>query len=317
MSFEEIVEAQSRIREYILENTPLIPSKGLGNDQVFLKLENLQVTGSFKIRGAANKLLKLAKTRTGNSRSIITASAGNHGQAVALCALKLGIKAKIVVPETTPSVKINKIKQFEPELILHGAIYDEAEDYAKKVAKEEGLEYVSPYNDRDVIAGQGTIGLEILSQVPDVDSVVVPVGGGGLISGIAMAVKKLSPETRVIGVQSEASPSMYESFLAGKQIDTKVEDSIADGLSGNFERGSITLDLIRKFVDEIVLVKETSIGKAIRLLWEQGQMVEGSGAAPIAALMENENPIPSGKKVVLVVSGGNIDFSKLQSVIKN
>jgi threonine dehydratase len=317
MSFEEIVEAQSRIRDYILENTPLIPGKGFGIGQVFLKLENLQVTGSFKIRGAANKLLGSAKSRTGNSSGIITASAGNHGQAMALCALKLGIKAKIVVPETTPSVKINKIKQFEPKLILHGAIYDEAEDYAKKLAKEEGLEYVSPYNDRDVIAGQGTIGLEILSQVPDVDTIVVPVGGGGLVSGIAMAAKKLSPETRVIGVQSEASPSMYESFIAGKQIDTKVEDSIADGLSGNFEHGSVTFDLIRKYVDRMVLVKETTIRKAVRQLWEEGQMVEGSGAAPMAALMENENPIPSGKKIVLVVSGGNIDFAKLQSIIRN
>ena len=241
MSFEEISEAQSRIKDYILENTPLVGLEGLGNNNIYLKLENLQVTGSFKIRGAANKLVKLdAGWR--NSKRIITASAGNHGQAVAMCALKLGMKATIVCPETTPHVKINKIRQFQPELVLHGAIYDEAEEYAQKLAAEKALEYVSPYNDRDVIAGQGTIGLEIVNQQKDPGAVIVPVGGGGLISGIAIAIKTLSPETQVIGVQSEASPSMYESFLAGRQIDTRVEDSVADGLSGNFEQGSITLE---------------------------------------------------------------------------
>jgi threonine dehydratase len=314
LNFEDIVEAQSRIKDFVLENTPLVRCEGFEN--VYLKLENLQVTGSFKIRGAVNKLLHLASSSTGGSRGIITASAGNHGQAVALFAQKLGIKAKVVAPETTPTVKINKIRQFQPELILHGAIYDEAEDYAKRLAKEEGLEYVSPYNDRYVIAGQGTIGLEIYSQMKDVRAVIVPVGGGGLISGIAIAIKKLSPETHVIGVQSEASSSMYESFLAGKQIDTKVEDSIADGLSGNIERGSVTLDLVRKFVDRMVLVKEASIRQAIRYLWEkQGQIVEGSGAASLAALFDNNSLVSAGK-TVLVLSGANIDFEKLRAIIR-
>ncbi len=314
MSFEEISEAQSRIKDYILENTPLVGLEGLGNNNIYLKLENLQVTGSFKIRGAANKLVKLASCR--NHGGIITASAGNHGQAAAMCALKLGMKATIVCPETTPQVKISKIRQFQPELVLHGVIYDEAEEYAQKLAAEKALEYVSPYNDRDVIAGQGTIGLEIVNQQKDPGAVIVPVGGGGLISGIAIAIKTLSPETQVIGVQSEASPSMYESFLAGRQIDTRVEDSVADGLSGNFERGSITLELIRKFVDRIVLVKEASIRKAIRFLWERGQVVEGSGAAPVAALLENPSLIPAGRKGVLVLSGANIDFDKLQAIIR-
>jgi threonine dehydratase len=313
MSFEEIRESQSRIRDYILENTPLIGLEGLGNDSIYLKLENLQVTGSFKIRGAANKLVKLASSR--NPRGIITASAGNHGQAIAMCALKLGMKATIVCPETTPRVKINKIRQFHPELVLHGAIYDEAEEYAQRLAKEKAMEYVSPYNDPDVIAGQGTIGLEIANRLKDLGAVIVPVGGGGLISGIAVAIKTLSPRTEVIGVQSEASPSMYESFLAGRQIDTTVEDSIADGLSGNFEQGSITLELIRKFVDRMVLVKEASLHKAIRLLWERGQIVEGSGGAPVAALLENPTLIPAGRKGVLVLSGANIDFEKLREII--
>jgi threonine dehydratase len=314
MSFEEISEAQSRIKDYIFEKTPLIGLEGLGNDSIYLKLENLQVTGSFKIRGAANKLVKLASSR--DSRGIITASAGNHGQAMAMCALKLGMKATIVCPETTPQVKVNKIRQFHPELVLHGTIYDEAEEYAQKLARKEALEYVSPYNDTDVIAGQGTIGLEIINQLKDPGAVIVPVGGGGLISGIAIAIKTVSPKTEVIGVQSEASPSMYESFLAGRQLDARVEDSIADGLSGNFEQGSITLELIRKFVDRMVLVKEISIRKAIRFLWERGQVVEGSGAAPLAALLENPSLIPAGRKGVLVLSGANIDFDKLKAVIR-
>ena len=223
-----------------------------------------------------------------------------------------------MAPETTPAVKINKIKQYQPELVLHGAIYDEAEEYAIKLAKSEGLEYVSPYNDPEVIAGQGTIGLEILSQLKDPSTVIVPVGGGGLIAGVAIAIKKRSPETKIIGVQSEASPPMYESFLAGQQIDTKVEDSIADGLSGNFEHGSITFDLIRKFVDKMVLVKEESIRKAIRFLWEkQGQVVEGSGAVPVAALLENHSLIPDGRKGVALLSGANIDFDKLKAIISD
>jgi len=314
MSFEEIREAQSRIREYILENTPLIGLEGLGNNSIYLKLENLQVTGSFKIRGAANKLIKLTSSR--NPRGIVTASAGNHGQAVAMFALKLGMKVKIVAPENTPQVKVNKMRQFQQELVLHGAIYDEAEEHAKKLARAEGLEYVSPYNDRDAIAGQGTIGLEIANQLKDPSAVIVPVGGGGLISGVAIAIKTLGLGTEVIGVQSEASPSMYESFLAGRQIDTRVEDSIADGLSGNFEQGSITLELIQKFVDRIVLVREASIRKAIRFLWERGQIVEGSGAAPVAALLENPYLIPAGRKGVLILSGANIDFEKLKAIIR-
>jgi threonine dehydratase len=320
VSLEEILEASSRIQGHILENTPLVKCAGM--DGLYLKLENLQLTGSFKIRGAANKLLQVAaasEKRGGDLRGIITASAGNHGQAVALCARELGFKAKIVVPETTPAVKIAKIKQFEPELILRGKIYDEAEAYAKKLANEEALEYVSAYNDADVIAGQGTLGLEILKQLEDPTEVIVPVGGGGLIAGVATAIKLRCPEVQIVGVQSKASPSMYESFLAGRQIDTKVEDSIADGLSGNFEHGSITLDIIRKFVDRMVLVREESIRKAIRFLWEkQGQQVEGSGAATVAALFEeNDASINVGRKRVAILSGGNIDFEKLRAIVSD
>ena len=307
MNLENIRNAKSRIRPLILENTPLVESRT--TPSLFLKLENLQVTNSFKIRGAANKLTQIPK-----GSKIVTASAGNHGQAVALCSEKLGIKAKIVVPETTPKVKINKIKQYNQELILHGSIYDEAEDYAKEIAQKEGLDYISPYNDPQVIGGQGTIALEILAQNSDIDSIIVPVGGGGLISGIGIAAKSLKSEIKIIGVQSEASPTMYESFLAGRQIDTKVEDSIADGLSGNLEQGTITFELARKYVDEMIIVKEESIRKAIRVLWEkEGQIVEGSGAVPIAAILENK--ITLGKKLAAVISGSNIDTEKFMAIM--
>jgi len=307
MNLENIRNAKSRIRPLILENTPLVESRT--TPSLFLKLENLQVTNSFKIRGAANKLTQIPK-----GSKIVTASAGNHGQAVALCSEKLGIKAKIVVPETTPKVKINKIKQYNQELILHGSIYDEAEDYAKEIAQKEGLDYISPYNDPQVIGGQGTIALEILAQNSDIDSIIVPVGGGGLISGIGIAAKSLKSEIKIIGVQSEASPTMYESFLAGRQIDTKVEDSIADGLSGNLEQGTITFELARKYVDEMIIVKEESIRKAIRVLWEkEGQIVEGSGAVPIAAILENK--ITLGKKLAAVISGSNIDTEKFRAIM--
>ena len=312
MNLEEIRTANSRIADIIIPNTPLLRSHLDHSDvgDIYLKLENLQVTGSFKIRGAANKLTQLEK-----GLGIVTASAGNHGQAVALCAQKLGLKAKIVVPETTPKVKINKIRQYNQELILHGSIYDEAEDYAKELATSEGLSYVSPYNDSQIITGQGTIALEILSQMNDVDAIVVPVGGGGLISGIGVAAKSIRPEIEVIGVQSEASPTMYESFLEGKLIDTKVEDSIADGLSGNLEHDSITFEIARKYVDEMLLVKEKSIGEAIRFLWEkEGQIAEGSGAVPIAALIEKKIQKPK-KKIVAVISGSNIDLELFKSIL--
>ena len=313
MSLDEIRAANARIASIVL-HTPLLNSEALSNSlggDLYLKLENLQVTGSFKIRGAANKLSQITK-----DSSIVTASAGNHGQAVALCAQTFRLKAKIIVPETTPKVKINKIKQYNQELILHGSVYDEAEDYAKELAVKENMSYASPYNDLQVIEGQGTIALEILSQLNDVDVIIVPVGGGGLISGIGLAAKNLKSEIEIIGVQAEASPTMYESFLAGRQVDTKVDDTIADGLSGNLEDGSITFGFARKCVDEMIIVREESIMKAIRLLWEkEGQIVEGSGAVPVAAILENKIHRPK-KKVVAVISGSNIDTEKFKTIVE-
>ena len=315
---EEMSRAKSRIKEFIIENTPVVMCRGLedlGHPNVHLKLENLQVTSSFKIRGAANALCQTAASSRKPGRTIITASAGNHGQAVALVAQELGLKATIVVPETTPMVKIAKIREHGPELVLHGASFDVAELYAKKLAKVRGLEYLSAYNDPRVIAGHGTIGLEVLAQLGDVDRIIVPVGGGGLISGISSAVKQLHPRIEIIGVESEASPAMYKSIAAGKLINVSVKDSIADGLSGNIEPGSISFGITKRYVDRMVLVTEESIRKAIRLLWEKdGQVVEASGAVAIAPIVEMPNRF-EGKRTIAVITGGNIDESRFKSIV--
>ena len=316
LELKDIQDAESRIHSSVYR-TPIVRSSSLSDytgSDTYLKLENLQVTGSFKIRGALNKLSQLAfsPARIRDTHTIITASAGNHGQAVALCASKLGLSAKIVVPNNTPEVKISKIKQYGAELILHGSIYDEAEQYAKSLSKEEGLTFVSPYNDDLIIAGQGTVALEILSQLPETDTIIAPVGGGGLISGVSIAAKAIKPSIEIIAVQSTASPTMYESLLARRLVESRVEDSIAEGLSGNLELGSVTFDYTMKYVDRMLLVNEGSIRKAIRLLWENdGQVVEGSGAVPVAAILEDRGSF-AGRKVVAILSGGNIDFELSQ-----
>jgi len=316
-NIKEIRDAEGRIRGSILK-TPLVRSaylSGSTNAEFYLKLENLQVTGSFKIRGALNKLAQIASGPAAKN-GIITASAGNHGHAVALCASKLRLHAKIIVPENTPKMKIDKIRQFGADVVLHGAIFDQAEQYAKELAARDSLSYVSAYNDELVIAGQGTIALEILQQAPDIEMILVPVGGGGLISGIGVAAKSMRPSIQIIGVQSEASPSMYESLQAKHLVEAEVKDSIAEGLSGNIEAGSITFDYASKHVDRLLLVKEDTIRKAIRVLWEKdGQISEGSGAVSTAAVLEN-NDLFTGKKVAAILSGGNIDPMLFKSVVE-
>jgi threonine dehydratase len=245
----------------------------------------------------------------------VTASAGNHAQAVAIGAEKLNLPVKIVVPNTTPRIKIDKISMHKVELILHGDIYDEAEKYAIELAKREGATYVSGYNDEFVIAGQGTIGLEILEDLPSVGVIIVPVGGGGLISGIGLAVKSSESQVRIIGVQSEASPVMFASLKAGRLVDTELRESIADGLYGGVEKESMTFEMTRNYADDFWLVKEKMIRKAIYLLWkEEKQVVEGAGAAPVAALLEHDDAL-AGETVAVVITGGNIDEQLFQKVI--
>lgn len=315
INLRDIKDARETIRNRV-KRTSLVHSQFLSNfcdGEVYLKLENSQSTSSFKIRGALNKMLHLSAEEM--ERGIVTASAGNHAQAVAIGAEKLNLSAKIVIPRNTPKVKIDKIRKHNVELILHGDIYDEAEQKARELARKDGLTYISPYNDNLVIAGQGTIGLEILEDLHTVDTVIVPVGGGGLISGISIAIKSIEPSVRIIGVQSEASPVMYESLKAGRIVDAEMRESIADGLFGGIEKDSITFEIVQKYVDRLLLVKEKTIRKAIFLLWnKEKQVAEGAGAVAISLILENKDPF-AGKTIVAVISGGNIDKKLFRNIL--
>ena len=315
IDLRDIKDAMETIRNRV-KRTPLARSQFLSNfcsGEVYLKLENLQTTNSFKIRGAFNKMLHLDSEEI--KRGIITASAGNHAQAVAIAAEKLSIPVKIIIPENTPKVKIDKIRKHDVELILYGDIYDEAEQKAIDLARKDGLTYISPYNDRFVIAGQGTIALEIFEDLPSVDTIIVPVGGGGLISGISVAAKTIKPTVQIIGVQSEASPVMHESLKAGKIVEVEMKTSIADGLYGGIEDGSITFEIIKNHVDKILLCKEETIRKAIYLLWdEEKQVSEGAGATAITPMIENRHMFRE-KTVVAVISGGNIEDKLFRDIL--
>ena len=248
-------------------------------------------------------------------KGVVTASTGNHGLGVAYAAELLGITASVVFPRSASSVKRKRMEEAGVE-VIQDVDYDEVEPYARKLAKERGLTYVSPYNDPEIIAGAGTTGLEILEQLDDIDVVIVPIGGGGLISGIATAVKAKSPDTEMVGVQSVVSPEVYESWVAGQWVEAEESDSLAQGLMGGVEADSITLDIIQKHVDRIILVKENSILQAMRVLYENEElMIEGAGATSTAALLENASEF-EGKRVVVVLSGGNIGEEEIRSLLK-
>jgi threonine dehydratase len=278
-----------------------------------LKLENLQRTGSFKERGALNKLLTLSQTE--RERGVITASAGNHAQGVAFHAFARGIKAQIVMPLATPQIKVAATRGFGAEVILHGASYDEACDEALRRRIEEGRTFIHPFDDAEVIAGQGTIGLELLEQVPDIEAVVVPIGGGGLIGGIACALKESDPSIRVIGVEPETLPSMLRAREAGAPVTISAEATIADGIAVR-RAGDLTLPLVSRYVDEIVTVDDEEIASAILMLLEHEKtLAEGAGAAALAALLQSKANLRHRRTVVLV-SGGNIDVTLLAKIIE-
>jgi len=285
----------------------------LSGNQVFLKLENLQMTGAYKERGALNKILEL--TPHERERGLIAASAGNHAQAVSYHASKRGIAAQIVMPMTTPLNKVMSTRRFGGEVVLHGANYDEACDEAKRRAAESGLTFIHPFDDDAVIAGQGTLGLELYSQTPDVDVVITAVGGGGLISGMACALKEINPRIRVIGVQSSRLPSMKAAIDAGHLVTLPVATTLADGIAVR-RAGERTLPMVRKYVDEIVTVEEEEIASAILLLLEREKTVaEGAGAAAAAAILHRKIDC-TGKRIVAIVSGGNIDVGILSRIIE-
>ncbi|HLN45991.1 MAG TPA: threonine/serine dehydratase [Candidatus Sulfotelmatobacter sp.] len=315
VSLNDIREAQKAITPYI-NCTPLAHSvylSRISHTDVFLKLENQQITNAFKARGAFYKLLHL--TSEEEHKGIITASAGNHGQAVAYAAKKLGLPAKIVVPTTTPHVKVEGIRRWGADLVLFGDCYDEAEAKAKALAKQDGCAYISPYDDELIITGHGTIGLEIVDALPNVDVIVVPVGGGGLISGISIAAKGVKPNVEIVGVQSEASPVMYESLKAGKIVEVPKMKTIAEGLSGSVEKGSLTFEIVKKCVDRMLLVKEATIRHAVYVLCiHEHLVVEGSGAAAIAPFLEDKE-VFKGKTIACVITGGNIDDELLKDIM--
>jgi threonine dehydratase len=316
MDLRAIYAARRRIGRHIRE-TPLERSHFLSEfcgGEVWLKLENQQLTGSFKVRGATNKLLQLSEEE--RTRGIVTASAGNHAQGVGYAAKMLGVQATVVVPENTPIVKRDAIMRYGVSLIVHGEEYLNAEKLARRMERERGMTFVSAYNDMDVIAGQGTIGLELIESLPDLENVIVPVGGGGLVSGVGCAVKSMDTDIEVIGVQSVASPVMCESIEQGRIVEMELGDSVAEGLHGGIEEGSVTFELCKRYVDDFILVEEEPIVRAMsKMFSEQNQIVEGAGAVGVAAIMENPRRF-KGRKTAVVISGGNVEPELLEAAIR-
>ncbi len=315
LSIDIIKNAHKRIGDFI-KKTPLIHStffSELCKGTVYLKLENQQLTNSFKIRGAFNRMLQLSREEL--KRGVITASSGNHALGVALAAKQLDIFAKIVIPKEISKAKLDKIKKYDVMIVQEGN-YDEVENKARKLSINEGLTYISPYNDIEIIAGQGTIGIEVFEELGHIDSIIIPVGGGGLVSGIAIALKHLDPTIKIIGVQTKGASTMYESWKKGKVVSVKESYTLAEGLSGGLEPNAITYKIIKKYVDELKIVKERNIKKAINLLWKkEEQVVEGAGATAIAHIIENEQKF-NDKIIVAIISGGNIEESLFQKIIK-
>jgi len=285
----------------------------LSGAQCYVKLENLQMTGSFKERGAANLLLQLSAAE--RRRGVTAASAGNHGLAVAFHAARLGIPATIVMPTYAPLIKVTSARRYGAEVILHGANYDEAYERAQAVVAERDAVFVHPFDDARVVAGQGTLGLELVEQVEGLDAVVVPVGGGGLIAGVALAIKSRRPDVRVIGVQSAAVPGMERALAAGERVRVPAGATIADGIAVR-RVGALTYELAARLVDNVVTVDEEELANAVLLLLEiEKTVVEGAGAAPLAALLNRSLGLTGGR-VVLVLSGGNIDVTMLARIIE-
>ena len=312
MTLDKIYHAAFVLKD-IIRKTDVIAAPELNPDaNIILKTENLQVTGSFKVRGAAYKISQLSDEE--KARGVIACSAGNHAQGVALAATKAGAKSLICLPDNAPLSKIEAPKKYGADVCLVPGVYDDAYNKALELRDSEGYTFVHPFNDEDVIAGQGTIGLEILEQVPDVDAVIVPVGGGGLISGVAFAIKALNPNVKVYGVQASGAPSMVKSVKEGKIKKLASVSTIADGIAVK-EPGDLTFELVSQYVDELVTVTDDEVAAAILALIEQQKLcAEGAGAVSVAAAMFNKVPV-AGKKVVCLVSGGNIDVTILSRVI--
>jgi len=315
LTLADVEEARKRIGNAV-KVTPLVRcdvfSKQLPDTNLYLKLETLQRTGAFKERGACNKLRGLSDEE--KKKGVVAASAGNHAQGVAYHSSLLGVNATIYMPQTTPLIKVNNTRNYGANVVLFGTSFDDASAEAQRVVKEEGKVFVHPFDDFEVMAGQGTIGLELLEQNPDLDTIIVPIGGGGLISGIACAVKEKKPSIKVIGVQPDVLPSMKVAMEQHKPVLIPAAKTLADGLSVRLT-GSKTLKVCEKYVDEVVTVTEAEIAAAVLVLLEKEKIVcEGAGAAGIAAVVNKKCKI--GKEVACVVGGGNIDVTVLERIIE-
>ena len=315
VTLQDIQDARSQIQKFI--NTTICDFSKSATDllgaDIYLKLENTQRTGSFKIRGATNKIISLSDAE--KKRGVIACSAGNHAQGVALSSTMNGVKSVIIMPENAPIAKIQATKSYGAEVILHGSMFDEAKEYAFKLAQEKGYVFVHPFEDAKVIAGQGTIGLELIEQIKDLDTVVVPIGGGGLISGIAIALKSLNPKIRIIGVQTELVSTMVQMFKTKKYEPlTQSVSTLADGIAVKTPSQDMFDSFISKYVDDVATVTEGEIAEAIVFLLERAKTVaEGSGAVAMAAALSKK--IKLGRKNALLVCGGNIDLNIVSSII--
>nr|WP_321265699.1 threonine ammonia-lyase [uncultured Sulfurimonas sp.] len=316
LNINKIYEARERIKDVIVD-TPFSYAPYLSeilSSKVYLKKENLQITGAFKIRGAYNKIASLSDEQ--KACGVIAASAGNHAQGVALSASRFNIRAVIVMPESTPLTKIDGVKHYGAEVILAGTNYDEAYAYARTYAKENALTFVHPFEDEEVMAGQGTLALDILDSCKDLDAVVIPVGGGGLIAGMATAIKSINPNIEVIGVSAKGAPAFKNSYELKKPVDSLSVRTIADGIAVR-DTSAVTLKYALNSVDTFVSVDDEEIASAILFLLEKQKLVvEGAGAASVAAMLHKKLNHLRDKKVALVLSGGNMDVTLLSVIIE-
>lgn len=316
IKLNQIYQAKQKISDFVLK-TPFVHSSFLSDflqTEIFLKCENLQKTGAYKIRGAYNAIANL--TQEQRQLGVIAASAGNHAQGVAISAKKFDIKAVIVMPEATPLLKVSATKNLGAQVILHGDNFDEAYSFALNYAKEQGLNFIHPFENEQIIAGQGTIMLEMLDEINDLDMILAPVGGGGLISGIASVAKQINPDIKVVGVSAKGAPAMFESFYNKNIINSKFVRTIADGIAVR-DVNKINFDIILECVDEFIQVDDEEIANAVLYLLEKHKMiVEGAGACAVGALLHKKVNLKGHKKVGVVLSGGNIDVQMLNIIIE-